>query len=248
MRTKLLIFATVLALAAVSCSKAGDAAGGLVFNIASEEQLSAEVKSTAPSKVSDYTALPDKGSFTLTVRNSSNTVVWTGLLSAWPANTALPTGDYTVEAVYGNVAEEGADKPCFAGSTAFTVEGGRTTTVSITVTLQNCIVKLECTDSFRNYFPGYAFTVKSGAGNEFVFDKNTAKAIFLDAYKLTVSGSLTNQGGKTSTMAAKTYENLSPATCYTLRMDASNVGSIQVTIGFNDDVQTVDLGDIEIND
>lgn len=240
--------ASLLALAAVSCSKVEDGTGRLVFDIASEESLSAEVKGTSSSKVSDFTSIPGKNSFTLTLKNSSNAVVWKGLLSEWSSTTPLPVGNYTAEAVYGSISEEGADKPCFMGSTAFAVEGGKTVNVGITTTLQNCIARLECTDSFKNYFKEYSFTVKSGAGKEFVFGKDMQKAIFIDAYKLTVSGTLTNQAGTTSKMVAKTFDNLEPATCYTLKMDASNVGGIQVTIIFNNDVQDIDLGQIEINE
>ncbi len=244
MKRLLLIPAVLLAMITVSCQKAADETGYLVFDITSETSVTDEVRSY----VSDYTSLPAKKDFAITIRNSTGETVWSGALSKWSTSTKLPVGYYSVNAVYGTTSDEGADKPCFSGDATFTITGAETTSVNIPVSLQNCIVRFTCTDNFKNYFTSYSFTVTTGAGKEFTFNKNAAGAIFIDAYKMILNGQVTNQGGQTSAVPEKIYDNLQPATCYTLKMDATNVGGLQLIITFNNTVETIDLGDIEIND
>ena len=46
----------------------------------------------------------------------------------------------------------------------------------------------------------------------------------------------------------KDYTGLNEATAYTIVFDASNVGAGAITISFNNTVETVELGDLELND
>lgn len=243
MKKTLLIFAAALTLGAVSCQKEGKGTGGLEFDITSDVMITDEVKS----KVSDFTALPAAKDFTLTIRNADEEVAWTGLLSEWTTTTTLPVGIYSVTANYGSVTAEGADKPCFAGTVSFSVSGTETVKVSIPVKLENCILKTVCTENFKKYFTACDFKITSGNNNEFHFDSASSNAIFIEAYKFSLGGTLTNQGGYSTTIETKEFTDLEAATCYTLKFDASNVGGLKVTISFNDTVQTMDMGDIELN-
>ena len=47
---------------------------------------------------------------------------------------------------------------------------------------------------------------------------------------------------------SKDYSNLNEATAYTFNFDVTNVGGATITIKFNDTVETVELGDHELND
>ena len=78
------------------------------------------------------------------------------------------------------------------------------------------------------------------------FAKDDERAAFVDGYKVTFSGNII-KGGKTMTFT-KDYNNLKAATAYTMSIDAANVGNTTITVTFNDEVETIDLGDIELND
>lgn len=69
----------------------------------------------------------------------------------------------------------------------------------------------------------------------------------MDAYTISVSGTLTNQGGKTQNFS-KDYKALAPKTCYTIKFDVSNVGGNSITVSFDDTVEDVGLVDIDLND
>ncbi len=231
---------SVLALA--SCRKADVPCGGVSFGISGTTD---EITDMTKSQVGDYTTVPAAADFTITLKNSSSETVWEGELSEWNATTPLAVGSYKVSAVYGSASTEGVDKPYFCGEASFSITDATPKEVTIPVKLGNCIVKLVCTDNFKHYFTSYDFSVNTGAGNTFSLSETAP--IFMDAYKFSISGTLVNQGGSTQTFGQKEYDSLKAATCYTLKFDASSIGGVTVTITFNDTVDTVDLGEIELN-
>ena len=241
--SKLLGLTALCALAlAASCSKPSEQTSGLVrLKLKQDSALHEATKSS----VSDYTALPSATDFSLSITDAQDNRT---PVSDPSQAVELAAGNYTATAIYGSTSDEGWDKPCFQGSQSFTVQGGETTDVSITVKLANCIVKVETTEQFRNYYTDWTFSVKSGAGTTVDFAKDETRAAFFDAYMITVSGTLTGQNGKDYTFSSKEYKNLEAATCYTLKFDVSNVGGNSIVITFDDIVDDVDLGSIDINE
>lgn len=237
--------AAFLVLAAASCSKerGNGATGSVNFSLSSDDNVSVVTKGL----VSDYTSLPAAAAFSIAVSDTDGGYQWSGLVSDWDASEALPVGNYTVSASYGAEGVEGFDKPYFEGGTTFSIVGGETTQVSVPVALGNSLVKIVCSDQFKNYFTAYSFTVATGSGNDIVFSSEETRAAFVDAYKFTVNGNLTTQAGTVQTFS-KEYVGLEAKTCYTLSFDINNVGGVSISISFNDTVQTVELEDVELND
>lgn len=230
------IFIVALAvLAAVSCQKA-EQTGRLVFSLQEGEVADVVTKGN----VSDYATLPSTSAFSLTVKDSKLATVYTGTVGGWDPEKKLSSGNYTCDVWYGSDAEEGPAKPYFAGSAAFTITGA-TTEVTVPVTLGNAIVKITTTDQFNKYYPQRSFTVTT-PDNSFKYD---GKAIFV-SYQFSVGGSVTNQAGKTFTLETKTWKG-NAATCYNVKYDVNNVGGVTVTISFNDTVETVQLGEVDLN-
>lgn len=233
-----------LALMSVSCSKQQASQDGYVsFSLDTDSQVAVVTKSS----VSDYTTLPDAGKFTIVVSDGNGGEIYNGALEGYDASTALKTGNYSVKADYGSVTDEGFGKPCFSGETSFSIAGGGTTPVVIPVSLANSIIRIECTESFKAYYPDYSFTLKTGGGTEIAFPKGETRAAFVDAYTISVSGTLTSQGGKTSEFS-KDFRSLAPKTCYTLKIDVSNVGGSAISISFDDNIEDVELTEVDLND
>lgn len=238
------IFGVLALLAAFSCTKSQQdgCCGQIQFEISSNEIVADQTKSN----VSDYTTLPSTGDFTLEILDASSVSVWTGKVSEWDATTALPVGNYTVTASYGSLEDEGFDKPYFYGTTTFAVTGGVTTNVSVPVALGNTIILVSCTQNFQNYYREYSFTLSRSTSTIATFAKGETKGAFIDGYKITVTGTLTTETA-TKTFTAD-YSNLAEATAYTMLFDASNVGGGTITVTFNDTVETIELGDLELNE
>lgn len=230
-------------LAVCSCAKneiAGD--GKVVFEVLSNQSVVDKTKSN----VSDYTTLPSAGDFELTITDSESSPVWSGKVSAWDPATKLQEGYYNVAASYGSEDEEGFDKPYFSGESSFTITGGQTTKVSIPVTLGNTVVKISCTQNFKNYYKDYTFKFTRDGADIVTFVKDETRGAFVQGYKFKLEGTLTGEV-KTYTFS-KEYSNLDAATAYTFVFDTDNVGGTAITVKFNNTVETVELGDYELND
>lgn len=240
LKTILSVLALMLA---VSCTKSHVEGNGHVsFALSSDLEIADQTKSS----VSQYTALPASGDFSLTITNAESATVWTGKLSDWDSATLLPAGTYSVSAVYGSLETEGFDKPYFTGSADFTVVDEQTTDVSIKVSLANTVILVSCTDSFRNYYQDYNFNLVRNGQTIASFAKGETRAAFVDGYRISVEGTVTGPA-KTQSFT-KDYSNLKAATAYTIVFDAGNVGGSTITVSFNNTVETIDLGDIELND
>lgn len=238
------IFSVLALIAAVSCTKSqteGD--GRVAFEVSSNQTV---VDIVTRSNVSDYTTLPSAGDFTLTILDGASAQVWTGKISEWDSTTPLLAGNYTVKATYGNLEEEGFDKPFFTGSQTFAVKGGESTSVSIPVALGNTIIKISCSEYFKKYYSDYTFKLTRDGADIATFVKDETKGAFIDGYKIKVEGTLTGEM-KTYTFEQE-YTGLDEATAYTINFDAPTVGGSTITISFNDTVETVELGDYELND
>lgn len=237
-------FFSVLALiAAFSCTKSQTEGNGRVaFEVSSNDIVADMTKSN----VSEYTALPSAGDFTITILDESSAQFWAGKISEWDSSTPLPAGNYTVNASYGDIEDEGFDKPYFTGTQTFAVKGGETSSVSVPVALGNTIIRISCSDYFKKYYSDYTFKLTRGTAEIATFVKDETKAAFVDGYKIKVEGTLT---GELKTYSfEKEYTGLDEATAYTINFDAPNVGGSTITISFNDTVETVELGDYELND
>ena len=240
LKTILSVLALMLA---VSCTKSHVEGNGHVsFALSSDLEIADQTRSS----VSQYTALPASGDFILTLTDASAAVVWTGKLSEWDSATLLPAGNYEVSATYGALETEGFDKPYFAGSASFTIVDEQTTQVSVNARLANTVILVSCTDSFKNYYKNYNFNLVRNGQTIVSFAKDETRAAFIDGYRISIEGTVT--GPSKTQSFTKDYSNLKTATAYTIVFDASNVGGSSITVSFNNNVETIDLGDIELND
>lgn len=237
------IFSVLALIAAVSCTKSQTEGNGRVAFAVSSNDVVADM---TKSNVSDYTGLPAVGDFTITILDESSSQVWAGKISEWDATTPLLAGNYTVNASYGDIEDEGFDKPYFTGSQTFAVKGGETSSVSVPVSLGNTIIRISCSDYFKKYYSDYTFRLTRGTAEIATFVKDETKAAFVDGYKIKVEGTL--QGELKTYSFEKEYTGLDEATAYTINFDAPNVGGSTITISFNDTVEVVELGDYELND
>lgn len=234
------LFSVLALVAAVSCAKQSAKSGQVTFEVSSNQTVADVTKSN----VSDYTDLPSAADFTISV--SGDEFNWSGKISEWNPAIALMAGEYSVTASYGDVEDEGFDKPFFTGSQTFTVRGAEQTAVSVPVALGNAIIKMTFSESFNNYYKDYTFKLTRDGADIATFVKGETKAAFIDPYKITLEGTLV---GENKTVPVKyDYTNLNEATAYTFNFDITNVGGAAIRISFNDTVETIELGDVELND
>lgn len=230
----------LFALCSLACTKQQIGNGQVNFDLKSQTMLIDVTKSN----VSDFTTLPQSADFIINV--TGNEFSWSGKLSEWDTNQQLLAGNYSVTATYGALEEEGFDKPYFVGTKEFSVLGGQTQTVSIPVSLGNTVIKLSCSENFKKYFKDYSFKLSRDNQDIVTYEKDETRAAFIDGYKISISANLVGEM-KTQTFS-KEYSNLDAATAYNIAFDVNNVGGASITVTFNNVVETIELGDIELND
>lgn len=193
---------------------------------------------------------PADGDFTITITNDDD-YSWTGTVAEWDSTTALKAGNYTVNATYNN-GGVGFNSPIFKGSTTFAITGGQTTPVTVPVTLNNAIVRLQYNEMFKNYYSFDKFTVTSiGTAVEFI--PTETRGAFVEATTFTIEGTLTSQaqskdGSPVTRTFSKSY-TAKKAQCYTISFTASNIGGNSIKIQFGDEpADTIDFGDIDLNE
>lgn len=248
--TKLLLSAALL-MGFAACNNDGDesaqvAEGYLTFEVSASQDVEniTRAQITIDEATGGYT-VPAAEDFTITILNEEGYQAWTGKIGEWDATTPLKAGVYTVKASYDN-GRTGFDKPVFAGQTEFTIVGAQETAVVIPVTLQNAIIRFTYSDMFLKYYSFDEISVVSGA-NEVEFTKEMTNGAFIDATTFSVATTFTSQAG-TSVPFSKEY-SAKAATCYTVAFDASNIGGVgTITITLNDEVTTIDMGEIELNE
>ena len=238
------IMGVMTACVALSCAKiqVRSGSGQVAFTIAPEES----VVECTKSNVSDYTTLPVSADFMIVVKNSASEPIYNGKLSGWDSATKLKAGAYTVNVTHGDIEEEGFNKPYFYGSASFNIVADQTTPVSVPARLGNTIIKVSCTENFKNYYSDYSFKLLRSGAEIVSFVKDDTRAAFIDGYMVTLKGELTSES-KTYTFT-KEYSGLNEATAYTILFDVSNVGGANITISFNENIDQVDLGEIDLND
>lgn len=249
LKTIIVLFILLTVLGCTKVEEKGTAFGYVSFSLSTEQNLADQTKSA----VSNYTTLPSADDFTIEITpvSSSSTYTWKGKISEWVTATMVPAGTYKVTAAYGSLEEEGFDKPFFTGETNFdiTAQTGDAVVpveVSIEVSLGNALVLVSCTDNFRNYYNDYTFKLTRDGSDIVTFVKDEAKAAFIDPYKFKLEGDIVK--GSTHKTFEKEYSNLNEATAYTIMFDVANVGGSTITISFNNVVETVELGNLELNE
>jgi hypothetical protein len=222
-------------------------AGYLSFAVATTENVEniTRAQITIGDATTAYTA-PASADFSIVITNEDGENVWSGLIGEWDATTPLKEGNYSVKASFNNGSAVGANNPIFDGSADFAIVGGETKTVEIPVKLKNALVRLSFSDMFKNYYAFEKFTITSN-GTTIDYLPTDSNAVFIEVGEFTVSATLTSQAQVTSTKNF-TY-TAKAAQCYTIAFDASNIGGNGFTITFgNEPTETVDFGDIDVNE
>jgi len=220
---------------AAGCAKSeSDGAGTLSLRV----ETQSDVLEITKGDVEDYATLPEIKDFHLKITNWASEVAWEGVYKDWVNGLKLAAGDYSAVIWYGNSEEEGDSKPYFYGEEAFTITAMETKPVTLKPALGNCIVKLEVGSLLDTYFKSGKFSITTGAKNTFsLYDGDY---VFIDAYKFTLKCELTTKTGEKKSFS-KDFDNLSPATCYSLKVELSNVDGLSFTVTFNDTVETITI-------
>ena len=161
----------------------------------------------------------------------------------------LTSGEYSATATCGDASKEGVKAACFEGEATFTIENKDSKTVSIAAKLVNSAVTLTTSEWFDKYYKDAEFTVTTSADNAFAFTAASRPLIFVQAAStLKLKGKAVKTQNGTAVEFPETVIGTTKACAqYTIRTDASQVGSGTVSISFNDELTEVAPFEYELN-
>lgn len=157
-------------------------------------------------------------------------------------NELFKVGTYTLEASYGNIEEEGFEKPYYYGSTQVVVKENKVTQASLSAELANSMVSIATTEAFQSYFSNYSFQAHSEGGDYINFTSTETRPGYLRPGKVTVTADVTKPNGLTATLEAAVF-NAEPKHHYTITIDVNNgqAGDAQLVITYDDMLDQEDV-------
>lgn len=204
------------------------------------QSVSAPTQSAAPAVIQ-----PNVSDFYVHLSRTDGTVnkTWSKV-SEMSETEKFPVGSYTIETYYGDIDEEGFDKPYFYGSEEFSIYDGDVAKPSVVATLQNTMVSFDYTEAFMNYFTDYSTTIHSVGGSYITFDKGETRAAYVKPGTVSIAITLTNREGKTVTIEPAAITDAKARTHYHVTFDVNGgeVGDAVLRITFDDTL--VDGGEV----
>lgn len=252
----LLLLALVPGLGLTGCSdespwSGSDDMGGIALNLESDGRL---MRHGTRADDTQCPIVPDANAFGIKLTKSDNTYskTWSSL-EGFNKESEFPIGDYTIEASYGDVTEQGFERPCFKGTNTLHVSPGTTTPVNVTATLANAMVTIKYTDAFLANYSTYSAAIETPNHSEPVlFPQGETRSAFIDpsgeGYTELVL-TLTNDQGQTVNLRPAKFV-AQPRRNYVITVNVTgNVskGDAVLEIGFEEEVTketiTISLGD-----
>lgn len=157
-------------------------------------------------------------------------------------NELFKVGTYTLEAIYGDVEDEGFEKPYYYASTRLTVKENKVTQVSMNAQLTNSMVSIATTEAFRSYFTNYSFQAHAEGGDYVNFTSTETRPGYLRPGKVTVTADVTKPNGLSATLEAAVFV-AEPKHHYTVTVDVNNgqAGDAQLVITYDDMLSQEDV-------
>ena len=241
--------ATVLLL--VSCAneenQVDSGYGSINVKVSADYQVVPVTRSTT--EITETTN-PDVSEFALKLVSADGSFsrAWDSLADFDPAE-KIPVGTYTMSAYYGNLEEEGFDKPYYLGQSDVAVRYRENTPVEILCTLANVKVTVEYSDAFKKYFADYATTIHAAEGDYIKFEKEETRAAYVKPGKITIQTYLKKQNGIESTFEPAAIENAQPRQHFRIKLDIADnaAGEAQLSISFDETTETQPIA-IDISD
>lgn len=168
-------------------------------------------------------------------------------LADYDPSTEYPVGQYTVEAWYGSIENEGFDRPAYAGSTTVTVTEKQTTDVNLTATLANSMVTVSYTDNFKNYMKSWSAQLHSDGGAYLYYGPEETEPIYVKPGNVALDIEVVKPNGSGATLRATTFE-AKPRYHYHILVDVTHgSGDAVLNITFDENLAKEDI-EIDLSD
>lgn len=243
----------LLAFSLWSCSDSnepGSGTGAGQIRASFKANYSVKAATSVAESSAEKAIAPEIKDFTVHLWKSDNSFdkTWTSVEDL-PTDAKYSTGSYEMELYYGDVSDEGFEKPYYYGSCKFNVEDEETANPEIEATLANSMVSIVYTDAFKQYFTDYSAKVHSAGGTYIDFVKDETRAAYVKPGKVSFQLSLVKSNGTQLSLEPAAIDNAEPQTHYRVTFDVNggDVGDAVLSVSF-DDTTTVEPIEISLSD
>lgn len=202
----------------------------------------------ASGDLSDYITVPTPEDFSIRLEKNDGAYApktWTSVeaFRQEASSTHFPTGAYTITAYYGEKGKQDFESPYYEGTASFTVLSGQTSEVSLTAELKNSMVKINYSDSFKDYMQDYETHLRTeGRADAIVFGPAQTNRFYRTASaQLTVAFTTKDKGYQSSVTLgqfapeAKTLHNI------TFDIGENQNGYATLKVNFDDNLEEDDI-------
>lgn len=176
---------------------------------------------------------------------------WTSV-AEFPIDQQFKVGDYHFEAFYGNIEDEGFEKPYYYGDQNIKVTDGGTTKVALTASLANTMVSVSYTEAFTKYMTAYSAELHSDGGAYIYYGSDETRPAYLRPGTVSLNVTVTKPNGKTATLQAAKFTGKQRYHHHvTVDLNNGEVGDVVMVITFDDNTDEqpveIDLSDKVFN-
>lgn len=240
-----------LALALGSCSSdepgaLNGAKGAIALRVQADGTVHDAIPATRASQASKVPTAAELN-IKLTKADGSYSNTW-GSAAEFPADKQFTVGAYTLEAYYGAMEIEGFDAPYFYGKSDVDVTEGEQADASVTATLANCMISIDYTQAFKDFFPQYSASVHSPGGDYISFQSDETRAAYVRPGDVDLAVSITKQNGLSATIEPTSFQALAQHHYHiTFDVYGGETGEGVLKVIFDDSIVQEDV-DVDVSD
>lgn len=187
--------------------------------------------------------VPEADTFTITlVSNDGNYNKTWESYSEFCSEESFPIGTYTLTAHYGDINQEGFEKPCYFGTTDVVISNDEPAETNLTAALCNSCISIEYTDAFKKYFTDYKATLSTKNNSGIEISKEETRMLYAAPGENKLTIEYKQAGGKAGKQQIPSFSTLARHH-YKIKIDVNggNVGETQLSIIFDDGLEKEDV-------
>ncbi len=245
----------LMAVSAMTLTSCGDEAmwsgpseeGAVKLNLTSDGRVMRQTRADD----SQSPVVPDVSLFGVNLAKIDGTYSksWNNV-EAFNREKSFPIGDYKITATYGDMNQEGFEKPCYSGSNGVHVSPGDESTVNVTATLANSMVSVRYKEEFTKLYSAYSAAVQTEGHEWVIFAQNEDRPAYVSpSEEVKLKLTLTNEAGERVEIQPASFK-AEPRHHYVVTIGVNgnvSYGDLALDIEFDDDVVAetvaVSLGD-----
>ena len=238
---------TLSAFALAGCGHESDGPASSNGGIAPSLSLNTQVISSKASARAGAEITVDDLALSIKSKDGKYSKTWESV-AQYSSDEKFPIGQYSVEAHYGALEDEGFEKPYYYGAADVTVAENEVSTVNLTASLANSMVSIDYTDNFKNYMQAWNSQIHSVGGQYVTFVQDETRPAYVRPGEVTLNVSFTKPGAAAPVNLQLAKFDALARHHYHISIDINNGSGVAVLAVVFDELLDQEAVEIELSD